>query len=344
MKIVVFDTETTGLPPRMPGETWAQQEEYGKRLLSFSDLKKKESAWSQHIDSWPHIIQLSYIFYDSDKPSRAKIVNKYIDIPEHVEISESSAKIHHITKASIAAADEVNRAEIYDALKEFMKYIKKADIVVAHNAQFDRKMVVAELLRLSEEYDVPEIEAMMTDAHFECSMEKTKPICQLKTKYEYIDKVTGEPKFFYKIKSPKLTEAYQFYFGYEPNPEMLHDAIIDVIICLRVYCISLKHSFDVCGTNKKITEYIMSISPVGYTCNPVASLPLLTGTKIRSRSKSSKSSKSSRSSRSSKSSRSSSRSSRSSRSTTQKRRSTNSSSSQSSSSLVELAAATETNK
>jgi DNA polymerase III epsilon subunit-like protein len=329
MKILVFDTETTGLPPRMPGDTWAQQEEYGKRLLNFSDLKKKEPAWSQHIDSWPHIIQLSYIFYDSDRPSRAKIVNKYIDIPEHVEISESSAKIHHITKASIAAADEVNRAEIYDALKEFIKYVKKADIIVAHNAQFDRKMIVAELLRLSEEYDVPELEMMMNDANFECSMEKTKPMCQLKARYEYIDKVTGEPKFFYKIKSPKLTEAYQFFFGYEPNPEMLHDAIIDVIICLRVYCISLKHSFDVCGTNKKITEYIMNISPVGYTCNPVSLPPLLTGTKPRSRSKSSKSSRSS------------SRSSRSSKSTTQKQRT---SSQQSSSSLVDLTASTETNK
>jgi DNA polymerase III epsilon subunit-like protein len=334
MKILVFDTETSGLPPRMPGETWAKQEEYGKRLLSFPDFKKKDSAWSQHIDSWPHIIQLSYIFYDSDKPSRAKIVNKYIDIPEHVEISESSAKIHHITRESIAAADEVNRAEIYDALKEFMKYVKKADIIVAHNAQFDRKMIVAELLRLSEEYDIPEIEIMMNDAYFECSMEKTKPICQLKAKYEYVDKITGEPKFFYKIKSPKLTEAYQFFFGYEPNPEMLHDAIIDVIICLRVYCISLKQSFDICGTNKKITEYIMRISPVGYTCSQVASLPL-NGTTPRANSRTGNTRSSSKSS---KSSRSSSRSSRSSKSTTQRRRTSYTSSGQSSSSMVDLTA------
>ena len=61
-------------------------------------------------------------------------------------------------------------------------------------------------------------------------------------------------------------ESYKHNFGYEPNGEALHDALIDVVVCLRVYCMSLEDSFDVCGTNPIITDYIMRISPPGYIC------------------------------------------------------------------------------
>jgi hypothetical protein len=44
---------------------------------------------------------------------------------------------------------------------------------------------------------------------------------------------------------------------------MLHDALIDTIITLRVYCISLKKkAFDINHTNKPITSYINKISPI----------------------------------------------------------------------------------
>jgi DNA polymerase III epsilon subunit-like protein len=109
---------------------------------------------------------------------------------------------------------------------------------------------------------------MMDDSNFICTMEVTQPVCNLKRESSYLDKKTGEVKVFYKIKPPKLMEAYRHYFGYEPNSEALHDALIDVVVCLRVYCMSLEDSFDVCGTNPVITDYIMRISPPGYTCEP----------------------------------------------------------------------------
>ena len=43
MKVLVFDTETTGLP------------------------KVKKTLVYMRLSKWPHIIQLSYIVYDSDK-------------------------------------------------------------------------------------------------------------------------------------------------------------------------------------------------------------------------------------------------------------------------------------
>jgi len=268
VKILVFDTETSDKPPDMPGKTWKEREKYGKNMLKFSEFLKKNSLWDHFIQSWPSIIQLSYILYDTEIPEISKIFNKYIDIPDDIEITTESMKIHHITKAKIKAASSVNKAKIYDALNEFMSDVLKADIIVAHNVQFDRKMIICELIRLQKKNHITQIKAMMNDSYFDCTMEKTKYMCKLKKKFEYIDKKTGKQKYFYKIKYPKLIEAYNHFFGYEPNPDAMHDAIIDAVICLRVYCISLEKnkSFDICGTNPLITDYIMKISPPGYSC------------------------------------------------------------------------------
>lgn len=274
VKILVFDTETNDLPPEMSGRNWDEKEKRSKHLLSFSDFKKKRSLWSKYIELWPSIIQLSYILYDTENPLDSKIFNKYIDLPEEIEITRESMSIHHITKESIAAVNDVNRAKIYDALNEFMDDVEKSDIVVGHNVQFDRKMIIAELTRVSKEHKISQIEKMMDDSNFVCTMEKTQPICNLKKSFSYIDKKTGDIKVFQKIKPPKLMESYNHYFGYEPAGEALHDAIIDVVVCLRVYCMSLDNGFDVCGTNPVITDYIMRISPPGYTCSIVNEEPI----------------------------------------------------------------------
>ena len=97
-------------------------------------------------------------------------------------------------------------------------------------------------------------------------MEVTAPICNIQIAVNYKDKKTGEDKVFYKVKSPKLVEAYQYYFGYSPDGDALHDALIDVILCLRVF-IKYKYNEDICGKNEIITEYIKRISPEGYVCN-----------------------------------------------------------------------------
>ena len=150
-------------PPQMPGSNWNE--------------------------SWPSIIQLSYILYDTKNPESAKI-------PDDVVISEGSMDVHHITREKIATAPPENRATIQDALNEFLDDVKQVDVVVGHNVQFDRKMVVAELLRLSAEDNLPQLQDMMEESNFECTMVQTTPICNLKYKQTYTDKTTGEPKFF----------------------------------------------------------------------------------------------------------------------------------------------------
>ena len=78
MSILVFDTETTGLP------------------------QFRVSPNNNNISTWPYIVQLSYILYDTDKN---KIINTYdsiIKLPKEVSISEESSNIHGITNSEVA--------------------------------------------------------------------------------------------------------------------------------------------------------------------------------------------------------------------------------------------------
>ena len=260
VKILAFDTETSDRAPYIPGTTtWV----HSKKLLSVKDLKKEKSMWSTLLTKWPHINQLSYILYDTENPDKSKIFNKYIDIEEDVVISAESLAIHHISKDKIQKMESKDRSKIQDTLSEFLKDVQIADVVVGHNVAFDRKMIVSELLRLKKEnpnkdFDDENIINMMNDKKFKCTQEITRPICKLQNK----NKKGPNKKEYCKFKTPKLIEAYEHFFGCIPKQELLHDALIDAIITLRVYCISLKiNPFDINHTNKTITSYIKKITP-----------------------------------------------------------------------------------
>ena len=266
VKICVFDTETTGLPQYLPGKDWNERNTNDMKLLDYNDLVKQSSMWGQMLSSWPSIIQLGYIVYDTEEPNKSKIFNKYIDIPDDVVITESSIEKHHIDKEKIRREPAEKKALIGSAIAEFMNDVMDPDVVtvVGHNVQFDRKAVIAELLRLSGANVGAETEKqlrfLMNNQKFTCSMEVTAPICNIQIAVNYKDKKTGEDKVFYKVKSPKLIESYQYYFGYSPDGDALHDALIDVILCLRVF-IKYKYNEDICGKNEIITDYIEKISP-----------------------------------------------------------------------------------
>jgi DNA polymerase III epsilon subunit-like protein len=272
VKICVFDTETSGLPPSLPGNNWNERNANDMKLLNYDYLVKSSSLWSELLSSWPSIIQLSYIIYDLESPNKSKIFNKYIDITNDVVIAESSIAIHHIDREKIRQEPAEKKALIGDAVTEFMNDIMDPDIVtvVGHNVQFDRKMIIAELLRLNnssmDTKTQKQLQLLMNNSKFTCSMEVTAPICNIQIAVNYKDKKTDEDKVFYKVKGPKLIESYQYYFGYLPDGDALHDALIDVILCLRVF-IKFKYNEDVCGKNEIITEYIKNISPEGYICN-----------------------------------------------------------------------------
>ena len=122
MKILVFDTETTGLPQRVGG-----------KYPLISDIEK-----------WPYIIQISYILYDLNLNKMLDCQDHIINLPSNINISEESTNIHGINR-TMCTRKGIN---INYALEEFIDALNKADCIVAHNLSFDKKMIQVENLRL----------------------------------------------------------------------------------------------------------------------------------------------------------------------------------------------------
>ena len=121
--ILVFDVETNGLLPK----------------------RKRGSLISPNIDEYPHILQLSYAIYDLEKYEIVETYNAYIKIAENVGISEFITSLTGIDKNIC----ETKGVPILDALKQFYKAYMKCECIIAHNIEFDQKMIL-ECLKVGE--------------------------------------------------------------------------------------------------------------------------------------------------------------------------------------------------
>jgi DNA polymerase III epsilon subunit-like protein len=196
MKVLVFDTETSGLP---------------ENGASIYDLSK-----------WPYIIQLSYILYDLSNNS-SLIKNNYIKIDESVIITQESHNIHNISRESLNAQG----INIVPALKEFNECLKKCDIVVGHNISFDKRLIFVECLRHNiKQYFTQFVANEKIHKPEFCTMKNTAQFCKL-------ERLSKTNQVYNKM--PKLSELYTLLFPNEPLPKDLHNSLIDVAMTLRCY-------------------------------------------------------------------------------------------------------------
>jgi DNA polymerase III epsilon subunit-like protein len=141
MKVLVFDTETTGLPV--------------ERNPSIYDTQK-----------WPYTIQLSYIVYDSDTNELITVEDDYIHIDANVNITPESQKIHNISREIL----DSKGIPIQDALEKFNKFATMSDLLVGHNVSFDKRMVIVEGIR-------NKIRMNVHDTY--CTMKNSVEICKI---------------------------------------------------------------------------------------------------------------------------------------------------------------------
>lgn len=111
MKILVFDTETTGLPQDM-------------------SLTAQQSP-----NNWPHIVSISWAVIDSTTNTVVKS-HSYIVRPVKWTIPEESSRIHGITQAQ-ATEFGIPLRDVMDAFNG-----ERYDVMVAHNMKFDLNVVV----------------------------------------------------------------------------------------------------------------------------------------------------------------------------------------------------------
>lgn len=145
MKILVFDTETTGLPKG-----------------------KNPSIYKTEL--WPHIIQLSYIVYCSDENNLFTVEDDYIKISDDVIIEEDSQAIHQISR------DKLNKdgISIDEALNKFNNWAEKCDLLVGHNVSFDKRMVIVEGIRNKIRMDIQ---------YTYCTMKQSTEICKIEREF-----------------------------------------------------------------------------------------------------------------------------------------------------------------
>lgn len=144
MKLLIFDTETTGLP---------------KSRKSFEDAGP---------NSWPHIVSISWVIYNVDNDCIEK-QRRYVITPMGWEIPDEVVRIHGI---SLQRAN-VEGHPLKDVLSEFMA--ESVQGFVAHNMEFDYNVVCSAI-----KYDLGIDFKGFSQPRY-CTMELSRNICNLKT-------------------------------------------------------------------------------------------------------------------------------------------------------------------
>lgn len=187
LSTLVFDTETTGLPKK-----------------------------HQHEDMQPHVVQLAAKLFDSGK----HIVHElnHIIKPDGWVIPQESTDVHGI---SMEKADKYGLSR-RSVLAMFSNIVKKADILVAHNAPFDLQM-------LNLQYKREGIPSPLIGKEVYCTVANSVNIVRLPATERMKDYGYGD-----SYKNPNLQELHTFLFGWWDESKA-HDAMYDVAACTRCY-------------------------------------------------------------------------------------------------------------
>lgn len=120
-------------------------------------------------------------------------------------------------------------------LNAFFSMAERADILVAHNAEYDMDLMQIEIDYYKNIHNLPEAsgwQEMLADPKVFCTMLNTRELMKLPLSDAqavfFADKGIDQ-----KYKNPRLIEAYQHYFG--KDFEGAHDAMADVRACRDVY-------------------------------------------------------------------------------------------------------------
>tara|TARA_Y100001970_G_scaffold248887_2_gene318882 strand:+ start:2050 stop:2682 length:633 start_codon:yes stop_codon:yes gene_type:complete len=210
MKILVFDTETTGLP-----------------------IEKNPSIYETN--KWPYILQLSYVIYDLKFNNIVKKFDKYINISDEVEISQESQNVHKITREVCKKGDLIG-----DILNEFKKDMDECDLLVGHNVSFDKRMIIVEGIR-------NKINMNLKPTY--CTMKNSVDICKIERKGE-------NDEMYYKF--PTLNELHNKLFNKELNKIKLHNALVDVIVCLKCY-VMMEEKENIQEKNREIRSIFRNL-------------------------------------------------------------------------------------
>ena len=207
---LIFDVETTGLIPK------------GEPILELC----------------PHILQLSFVVFNMQTGEIVKKYNTYINISSKIQISGEIERITGITRAKCATGIVITEA--LDAL--YAEYTR-CRTIIAHNIEFDSKMIRIELARnpgRKTRHLMDLLNVGYEDAHGKtryCTMNNSIELCNI-----VVDAVDRRGRPYQYKKFPKLAELHETLFG--TIPENLHDSMVDTLACFRCY-MKMAHNIEI---------------------------------------------------------------------------------------------------
>ena len=165
MKLLIFDTETTGLP------------------------RNSKTPAIVERNNWPHLVSISWVILDRDTNLIIK-QREYLIRPESWVIPQESTKIHGITDV----AARLRGVSLRSVMNEFMA--EECDRLVAHNLNFDRNVVINAI-----QWDLGIPFTGFKVSHFDCTMYNSRDFCKLPGAYGYkLPKLSELYEFIFKRK------------------------------------------------------------------------------------------------------------------------------------------------
>lgn len=217
--ILIFDTETTGLPDRVPGTKWGSASEYWPYNMN----EKYDNA---------RIVSIAWTFvrsYNRDAISN-ETIKEYIRYPEgFTEIP--TTEIHGISFEQ-AQIKGIPMSEIIDNCG-LAGAILGCDYIIGHNVMFDVHILQNELFRLGTDIAMEcaiKLDKMKKIGRTICTGELGKNICQL----EFKSRGGKDTSRIKRFKMPKLKELHKHLIGAEHEDQ--HSASGDVLALLN--CLS----------------------------------------------------------------------------------------------------------
>ena len=208
-RVLVFDTETTGLVPKT---------DHQKRIYPA-------------LEEYPHMLQLCFVIYNLDTATIEQEYNEYIRVDDDVPILPIITQITGITRDMCTAPRGV---DVADAMTAFYHAYMQCGVVVAHNIRFDKEVIKAEMER--QHHAMVDRGCACPVAlfhHVYMRIHGMSTVCTMLDGARIADPASDPTAAPHTYKWPKLAELHRRLFG--TVPEGLHDARVDVMACLRCY-------------------------------------------------------------------------------------------------------------
>jgi DNA polymerase III epsilon subunit-like protein len=227
MRLLIFDTETNGLPK--------------SKIISPDTL---------HL--WPHILQMSYLIYDVSKNEITEIKDDIIEVSEDILITEEVTNINGIDKEMTSTKGK----PIMSVLNNFFHFLRNTDKLIGHNIEFDLNMIKIELLRLiyNKTLDLTKEQLKLYKSHLHYINNYKNISCTLKESIKFCNIQQTNRFGEVYLKYPKLNELYEKLFSITANN--LHNSLNDVFVTLRCY-MKLNNNIDLLDSCETFSTHFL---------------------------------------------------------------------------------------